>query len=150
MSSRMGGSGRRGRKGKSVPKRKKSKSLLFHMLRRTLYWGMVLSVWATTALILTTLYLAHDLPNPEVLEDNFRAPGITIFAAGGAVIGTSGAVHADLVPLAELPPELLRAVLAAEDRRFFRHNGIDWFGVLRAAIRNVYAGRVVQGGSTIT
>lgn len=146
----MGGSGRRGRKGKSVPKSKKSKSLLFHMLRRILYWSIVLSVWVTTALILTTLYLAHDLPNPEVLEDNFRAPGITIFAAGGAVIGTSGAVHADLVPLAELPPELLRAVLAAEDRRFFRHNGIDWLGVLRAAIRNVHAGRIVQGGSTIT
>jgi penicillin-binding protein 1A len=150
MASRTGGSDRRGRKGKPIPKRKKSKNLHFHLLRRVFYWSIVLCVWATAALILTTVYLAHDLPNPEVLKDNFRAPGITIFAAGGAVIGTSGAVYADLVPLAELPPELPKAVLAAEDRRFFRHHGVDWFGVLRAAIRNVRAGRVVQGGSTIT
>ena len=112
---------------------------------------MVVSfVWFVTALIFTTIYFAHDLPNPEVLEGNFRAPGITIIGSKGAVIGTSGAVHADLVQLAELPPELPAAVLAAEDRRFFRHGGVDWFGILRAAFYNLRAGRVVQGGSTIT
>ncbi len=55
-----------------------------------------------------------------------------------------------LVRLQELPTILVRAVLAAEDRRFFEHSGIDVRGVLRALVTNLRSGRVVQGGSTLT
>jgi len=54
------------------------------------------------------------------------------------------------VPYADIPPQLVAAVLAAEDRRFFVHPGLDWRGVARAITRNVRRGRVVEGGSTIT
>jgi penicillin-binding protein 1B len=54
------------------------------------------------------------------------------------------------VRLADVPIVLLNAVLAAEDHRFFEHGGLDLHGVLRAAWANVRAGRVMQGGSTIT
>jgi len=54
------------------------------------------------------------------------------------------------VPYADIPPQLIAAVLAAEDRRFFVHPGVDWRGVARAITRNVRRGRVVEGGSTIT
>jgi penicillin-binding protein 1B len=54
------------------------------------------------------------------------------------------------VPYADIPPRLIAAVLAAEDRRFFVHPGVDWRGVARAMLRNVRRGRVVEGGSTIT
>jgi penicillin-binding protein 1B len=54
------------------------------------------------------------------------------------------------VRLADVPPVLLNAVLAAEDHRFFEHGGLDARGVLRAAWTNLRAGRVMQGGSTIT
>ena len=54
------------------------------------------------------------------------------------------------VRLAEVPPRVLRAVLAAEDHRFFDHHGLDLRGLARAAWQNVRAGRVTQGGSTIT
>jgi membrane peptidoglycan carboxypeptidase len=50
----------------------------------------------------------------------------------------------------DLPPQLVTAVLAAEDRRFFEHSGLDWRGILRALARNISHGRVVEGGSTIT
>ena len=95
-------------------------------------------------------FYAHDLPSPAVFDSEFRSPGITILAADGAVLGTAGPVHAEPVALEELPAVLPLAVLAIEDRRFYSHLGVDWFGVARAAIRNIIAGRVVQGGSTIT
>src|SRR5215831_9049990 len=55
-----------------------------------------------------------------------------------------------IVPLKEVPKDLVNAVLAAEDARFFHHAGIDPLAVVRAAFKNVSSGRVVQGGSTIT
>ena len=150
----MSGGGRRSKSAKErrrpSRKRRKAKGTPSKLLRQLAYWTIVSFVWLATALVLATIYFAHDLPNPEVLAGNFRAPGITIMGMNGSVIGTSGAVHADLVELAELPPALPAAVLAAEDRRFFGHHGVDWLGVLRAAFYNLRAGRVVQGGSTIT
>lgn len=50
----------------------------------------------------------------------------------------------------EIPPELVRAALAAEDRRFFRHHGLDGRGIGRAFLHNLRRGRVVEGGSTVT
>ncbi len=54
------------------------------------------------------------------------------------------------VPLEEMPDHLIKAVLATEDRRFYEHYGIDFFGTFRALLTNARAGGVVQGGSTIT
>jgi penicillin-binding protein 1B len=55
-----------------------------------------------------------------------------------------------LVKLAEVPPHLIQAVIAIEDRRFYAHRGVDWYGVLRALYRNLRAGGVAEGGSTLT
>ncbi|HWI60748.1 MAG TPA: PBP1A family penicillin-binding protein [Symbiobacteriaceae bacterium] len=73
------------------------------------------------------------------------------------ILDTSGARVANLftenrveVPVAEMPDYLLNAIVAVEDDRFFRHRGIDPLGVARAVVRNVQAGRVQEGGSTIT
>jgi len=54
------------------------------------------------------------------------------------------------VRLAELPPALVNAILAAEDSRFFEHGGLDTRALTRALLRNLRAGKVVEGGSTIT
>ena len=138
------------KKARSSSRRTKSQGVVWRRFKVFLYWVMVLCVWAAIVAASAVLYFAHDLPDPEILEGNFRPPGITVFSAGGEVIGTSGSVYADLVPFSELPVELSRAVIAAEDRRFFNHSGVDWLGVLRAALRNLRAGKIVQGGSTIT
>jgi penicillin-binding protein 1B len=55
-----------------------------------------------------------------------------------------------LVNIADIPPHLIQAVIAVEDRRFYAHRGIDWLGILRATYRNVRAGGVAEGGSTLT
>ncbi len=136
------------RRASSMPS-KKSKAL-WPTIRLLAYWGLVMAVWASVALAGVTAYYAYDLPDPASLGVDYRAPGITLLAVDGAVLGTAGPVHAEPVMLDELPLALPRAVLATEDRRFYLHGGVDWLGVARAATRNLLAGRVVQGGSTIT
>lgn len=54
------------------------------------------------------------------------------------------------IALANLPDTMVRGLQAVEDRDFKSHHGVSWFGILRAAVKNVLAGKVVQGGSTIT
>lgn len=58
--------------------------------------------------------------------------------------------HRQYIPYSEIPENFIKAIVAAEDNAFFRHHGVDLPGVIRALIANIKAGRVVQGGSTIT
>jgi membrane peptidoglycan carboxypeptidase len=75
----------------------------------------------------------------------------TLYAADGTLVHT---FHAEenrkVVPLDEIPPHVRDAVIAIEDERFYRHNGVDVRGVLRALRSNAAAGDIEQGGSTIT
>ena len=71
-------------------------------------------------------------------------------AADGTLLASYGEVHGARVSVAELPPHLPLAVLAVEDRRFYQHGGVDFRGLLRASLANLRAGRIVQGGSTVT
>jgi len=68
----------------------------------------------------------------------------------GNEIGKRGILHNDAVPLEEIPESVIKATLATEDRRFFEHIGVDFFGTTRALIENLRANSVVQGGSTLT
>ncbi len=68
----------------------------------------------------------------------------------GNEIGTRGILQNDAVPLEDIPDHLIKATLATEDRRFFEHFGVDFYGTLRALVTNVNAGETVQGGSTLT
>lgn len=73
-----------------------------------------------------------------------------VFDVRGELIGTVGAPRSPFVPLERVSPELVEAVIATEDSRFYRHPGIDPVGVARALWANLRAGTIVQGGSTIT
>ena len=75
---------------------------------------------------------------------------VTFLDRYGNKIGTRGIKHNDSVALDEMPDHLIKAVLATEDRRFYEHFGIDFFGTFRALVTNAEAGGVVQGGSTLT
>ncbi|MGO9122465.1 MAG: PBP1A family penicillin-binding protein [Desulfomonilaceae bacterium] len=74
----------------------------------------------------------------------------TFYADDGTVIGVFYKEKRVVVDLDQIPPHVVNAFLAAEDARFFEHPGVDWLGLARATIRNLKAGRIVQGGSTIT
>ncbi len=58
--------------------------------------------------------------------------------------------HRQYIPYEQIPEDFVNAIIAAEDNTFFQHNGVDYHGILRAIVQNIKAGRVVQGGSTIT
>ncbi|MHA1523844.1 MAG: transglycosylase domain-containing protein, partial [Alphaproteobacteria bacterium] len=95
-------------------------------------------------------YYTYDMPDVDGLRIPRRAPSITIVSAQGDIMGRRGTVHAGRISFDEMPENLIQAVLAIEDRRFFSHIGVDFLGLTRAAITNFKAGRIVQGGSTLT
>jgi penicillin-binding protein 1A len=102
------------------------------------------------ALGLLVAYYAAGLPATDELFGVKGTPSITVLDANGKVIATRGAGVGSIVPVGEMPAYLPQAVLAVEDRRFYEHYGVDPWGLLRAALANFEAGRVVQGGSTLT
>lgn len=95
------------------------------------------------------VYYTVSFPHPLAMRAKERAPVIRILARDGAVLAERGVAH-DYMPLDLLPPHVIGAVVAIEDRRFFEHNGLDPWGFGRAIFANLRAGRVAQGGSTLT
>ena len=74
-----------------------------------------------------------------------------VYAADGSLLGVIPAErNRQVVPYGQISPWLTRATVAIEDRRFYEHGGVDAEGIARALWRDVKAGRVVEGGSTIT
>ena len=73
-----------------------------------------------------------------------------VYSADGQVLGTLGSADQRPVKLQKVAPVMRQATIAIEDRRFYEHDGIDYIGVVRALFRDVAAGGVVEGGSTIT
>jgi penicillin-binding protein 1A len=94
--------------------------------------------------------LSFGLPTVESLKDYKPSPGTTIYAEDGRVLGQVRIEKGVHVPLARIPKSLKDAILATEDPRFYQHKGIDYRGILRAALKNIMSIRVTQGGSTIT
>src|SRR5437763_16327227 len=77
-------------------------------------------------------------------------PAIVVTAADGRVFAARGAAKGDKVEIDRLPAELVHAVIAIEDRRFYSHHGIDLRGILRAASHDLYGDGGIEGASTIT
>ena len=73
-----------------------------------------------------------------------------IFDRNGAVLGRIFIQNRDQIPFEEISPNLLTAVVAIEDARFYKHSGWDWYGIIRAMVKNYQSGRHRQGASTIT
>lgn len=96
------------------------------------------------------VYLKPALPDVETLRDVELQVPLRIYTRDGRLIASIGEQRRIPVSYDQIPPQLIHAFLAAEDDRFFQHHGVDWQGILRAALANARAGGVRQGGSTIT
>ncbi len=107
--------------------------------------GLVVAIYAA--------WLFHDLPDATELAD-YRPPTATrVYAGDGTLIGEFSDERRIYVPYEQIPTPLVQAFLAAEDRNFFQHGGIDVSGLGRAMFKNVFnfvSGRRLEGGSTIT
>lgn len=90
------------------------------------------------------------LPSLESLTDYHPNIPLRIYSAEGALIGEFGEERRAFVKIEEVPDQMKKAILAAEDDRFYEHGGVDYIGVLRAAVSNSLSGGTKQGASTIT
>ncbi len=120
------------------------------MSGKALKWGAVGAVWAVIAFAVLAAWYATELPDVDRAFNATRTPTVTLLAADGTELRTIGDVYGGPVSLGDLPSALADAVLATEDRRFYDHFGLDIIGLARAVVANLRAGRIVQGGSTIT
>jgi penicillin-binding protein 1A len=123
------------------------------MLKRwLLYVGSVLLGLAVVGGLLGAFVLAllyPTLPSLESLTDYQPKIPLRIVSAEGDLLGEFGEERRALVAIGEVPDVMKKAILAAEDERFFSHGGVDYFSVLRAALSNVSTGSQ-QGAGTIT
>jgi penicillin-binding protein 1A len=118
--------------------------------KRVFYWGLVLGLWCVIAVGGALALVAANLPPIQSLEIPKRPPAIEMVGLDGRTLATRGEMHGATVTLKDLPPYLPRAFIAIEDRRFYKHHGVDPIGLMRAVAANVLHRGVSQGGSTIT
>ncbi len=91
-----------------------------------------------------------NLPPIDALTDYRPKIPLRVWTADGVLIGEFGEERRDFLPFGEIPDTLKKAILAAEDDSFYEHRGVDYTGLMRAAVSNFVSGRRGQGGSTIT
>ena len=120
------------------------------LMRRTAGLGLLLCLWGLIVGGGILGYFAMTLPDTSHLGVAERRPSVTILASDGSVIATLGDLFGQPLTLKQMSPYLPQAVIATEDRRFYSHFGIDPVGLLRAAVSDLRARHIVQGGSTIT
>ncbi len=108
---------------------------------------------ATFGTVIALGIITVALPTLNETDDIWnsgRQYAVTFTDSSGEIIGKRGVLQDDAIPLEEIPPHLVKAVLATEDIRFFHHFGVDVLGTMRAMVANAKAQDVVQGGSTLT
>ena len=131
-------------------KRTKKASTFKNIIGFCFKWSAVGIIWCAVIIAGIVTFFAYDLPNIESALSEVRKPVITLLAVDGRKITNIGPTRGSVVQHADLPDYLSQAIIATEDRRFFKHIGIDLVGIVRAAFVNFRAGRIIQGGSTIT
>lgn len=129
---------------------------LKHLLRRDLkFWGLVAVVLGIGGggIALFRIWNALETSLPESVDEVMvfaREGTMTIEASDGTVLQEIGPVTHEPLEIEDIPENVVQAFVASEDRRFRDHQGVDYQGILRAAIANLKAGGVKEGGSTIT
>jgi penicillin-binding protein 1A len=107
--------------------------------------GIAVAIWAA--------WLFHDMPDASDLADYHPPTATRAYAWDGTLIGEFSRERRIFVPYDNIPPQLAQAFLAAEDRNFFKHAGLDYTGIIRASAKdivNIAQGRRLESGSTIT
>lgn len=119
-------------------------------LLKALYATVALGLLGVVVVAVVIITFSFSLPKIQSLND-YRPPiPSRILAKDGTVLANIGLEDREVAQIDEIPPMIIGAFLSAEDDKFYEHQGVDYLGVMRAMIANIKAGRVVQGGSTIT
>ena len=119
-------------------------------VREAAVWSGWAAAGGVVLIVAFFIAITWDLPSTDDLWEARNGQSVTFLDRNGHVILREGAQNAPPVDLASLPPYVGQAFVAIEDRRFYEHFGVDVGGMMRAGAENLRAGRVVQGGSTLT
>ena len=123
-----------------------------HRIKKLLiiFFLAVLFLLPAAAVVGLYVYFSHDLPRIESLKDYSPALVTEVLSSNRELIAEFSVEKRYLVPLSDVAPIFIKAILAAEDDKFFQHKGIDLLGIFRAALKNIQSFEIKQGGSTIT
>jgi penicillin-binding protein 1A len=113
-------------------------------------FGLILILCGGVASLVLYYSISKDLPKISSLSDYQPSIITTVYSDDNRKIAEFFKERRIVIPLAEMPPMLIDAFVAAEDSRFYKHRGIDFLSIVRAFLKNLEAGTIVQGGSTIT
>lgn len=128
----------------------KKPSFLARLVRLFIWLTLIAAVTGILAVVGVFVYLGQDLPRISTLTD-YRPPTITtVYSDDNRKIGEFYKERRILIPLEQMPEMLKQAFVSAEDARFYQHRGVDIISIIRAFVKNLEAGTIVQGGSTIT
>lgn len=135
----------------TAPHRPPIKLSRWQRWRRLLLFLTMCGSLLLTLIVAVTLGVYSYLARQYDLSKLGEMPERTVVLdAQGELLGRMHGENRIVVPLSQVSPHFIKALLAREDARFYDHSGIDYKGVARAAVRNFKDGRVVQGASTIT
>lgn len=139
-------------KSQILKKREKKREIrvLFTLLKWLIVSLFVVGFFSMAGIGGLYFYISRDLPKIISLKDYAPSLVSSVFSDDGRKIGEFYNERRIVIPLSEMPDNLKNAVVAAEDSRFREHPGVDVLSILRAFIKNIKAGAIVQGGSTIT
>ena len=124
--------------------------MLSRLKSRPVLIALTLILLPTILLGLAAILSYPSLPSLEALTDYRPKIPLRIYSAEGTLLGEFGEERRALVKISDVPEVMKRAILAAEDDRFYEHGGVDYMGVIRAALSNFTSGTAKQGASTIT
>ncbi|WP_052731931.1 transglycosylase domain-containing protein [Devosia geojensis] len=133
---------------KAAKPKKKRRSGGF--LMGLLYWGFIIGLWGGIAAMGVVVYYGMQLPSSDTWAVPDRPPNIRVLAADGRLISNRGQTGGEAIGYSELPWFVPTAFIAAEDRRFMSHFGVDPIGLAAVLIESVQARGITRGASTIT
>jgi len=124
-------------------------------MAKKLFYSLLIAIFGLSFIAISLAALAvivtyPKLPALNALTDYKPKIPLRIFSEDNVLIGEFGEEKRAFTPISQTPPLMIKALLAAEDERFYQHGGIDYIGVLRAIGGNLLSGRSQSGASTIT
>jgi penicillin-binding protein 1A len=114
------------------------------------FWLTLVGVAAGGGIVWGYWAIDRTLPSTANIPKFVRRGTLTIKALDGSILQQQGPATREKLPINQIPDQVQKAFLAAEDRRFYQHGGIDYQSIIRAFAKNLVARDVVEGGSTIT
>jgi penicillin-binding protein 1A len=130
--------------------RQDRRGIFLNIVRFFIYFSVIILISGGCGVIGVYLYLGKNLPKISSLNDYRPSIITTVYSDDTRKIAEFFKERRIVIPLSQMPEMLKKAFIAAEDARFYKHKGIDLLSIVRAFFKNIEAGAIVQGGSTIT